>query len=62
MRAPKNAVRVELVKVKDRPAGEDPAVLGKILEEVKAAVKFHVDHNGSGKVKGGNVSIREHTV
>lgn len=59
MRAPKNPVRVELLKPKDRPPGEDPAVWKKIVDEVKLAVKFHVDHGGSGKRQGGNVSIRE---
>jgi hypothetical protein len=31
-----------------------------MVEEVKTAVKFHIDHKGSKKVKSGNVSSREH--
>lgn len=60
LRNPKNTVKVELVKPTHRPPGEDPAVWAKIVEDVKAAVKFHVDHKGSGKAKNPNVSIREH--
>jgi len=60
LRNPTNTVKVELVKPKNRPPGEDPAVWAKMVEEVKAAVKFHIDHKGSKKVQGGNVSNREH--
>lgn len=60
MRAPKNPVKVELVKPTHRPPGEDPAVWQRIVDEVKAAVRFHLDHKGSGKRQGGAVSIREH--
>lgn len=60
LRNPAGTVKVELVKPKNRPPGEDPAVWAKMVEEVKAAVKFHIDHKGSKKVKGGNVSNREH--
>lgn len=60
MRNPTNAAKVELVKPKNRPAGEDAAVWAKMVDEVKAAVKFHIEHKGSKKVKSGNVSSREH--
>ncbi|MEK7466004.1 MAG: hypothetical protein AAB074_01200 [Planctomycetota bacterium] len=60
LRNPSNTVKVELIKVNNRPPGEDPAVWAKIVEEVKAAVKFHIDHKGSKKVQGGNVTNREH--
>jgi len=59
LRNPNNPVRVELVRPRNRPAGEDPSVWQKIVDEVKAAVKFHVEHKGSGKTLGGNVSTRE---
>ncbi|MCE9581776.1 MAG: hypothetical protein K8T20_04585 [Planctomycetes bacterium] len=60
LRNPTNTVKVELVKPKNRPPGEDPTVWAKMVEEVKSAVKFHIEHKGSKKVKGGNVSSREH--
>ncbi|NUN48555.1 MAG: hypothetical protein HUU15_06980 [Candidatus Brocadiae bacterium] len=53
-------VKVEMVRPKNRPPGEDPAVWAAMVEEVKAAVRFHISHKGSTKVKGGKVSTREH--
>lgn len=60
LRNPTNTVKVEMLKPRNRPPGEDPAVWAKMVDEVKAAVKFCIEHKGSTKVKGGNVSSREH--
>jgi hypothetical protein len=59
LRDPKQPVRAELIRPKDRKPGEDPSVWAKIVEDVKAAVAYHVSTKGAGKKPGGAVSARE---
>jgi hypothetical protein len=59
LRDQKAPVRAEIIRPKDRPPGEDPAVWQKIVSEVKAAVTYHVSTKGTGKKPGGAVSARE---